>query len=392
MQENERGLWRHGPPVCCVTTLHYLLLAAPTNHCMPACLHNCLPTPLPTAAAWGCPPRTKLPNCLSITSPGASKIHQAASVNLTLLHAAGCFPHSWSMPLTKAGVQAANSATAAAAAAAPESMLERALEEGLSRARGVPVPGAAKPKRAGQDAGAAVRSGGGGGGGGLKRSRAEMRQQEAEEENEAEGEGAEEGQHGEVEEEGLDFLPQRTRQLPSVMVALATELPAGTRVVGARLHKQEKRGWTVEVGGATLNASGGVPAGVCQTSQPEQHVPVRWAAGYEQLHCKWLMPDGVTTRCLPAGPQVCCGPQRAGFRRLSRRMAAVAADLVMTWRHGMGGIYVRRDRLSGSGSEVGPWGWLGLHRNGELLQQQRRHAAAAVSRPRWYAADCSVWA
>ena len=119
---------------------------------MPACLHNCLPTPLPTAAAWGCPRGTNLPNCLSIATPGASNIHQAASVNLTLLHSAGCFPHSWSMPLMAAGVQAANSATAAAAAADPESMLERALEEGLSRARRVLVPSAAKPMRAGQDA------------------------------------------------------------------------------------------------------------------------------------------------------------------------------------------------------------------------------------------------
>jgi hypothetical protein len=126
-----------------------------------------------------------------------------------------------------------------------------------------------------------------------------MRQQEAGEEDEEEGEGEESEQEDGAEEEGLDFLPQRTYQLPSVITALGTELPAGMRVVGGRLHKQEKRGWIVEVG-ATLNPPGGVPAAVCnQPAGALQLVSVRWAAGYEQLHCKWLM-GSQRAACLPA--------------------------------------------------------------------------------------------
>ena len=53
---------------------------------------------------------------------------QPASIDLGKLHAAGCFPHSWPVPLSLEGVQAANRQTAAAATADPEAMIEEALE------------------------------------------------------------------------------------------------------------------------------------------------------------------------------------------------------------------------------------------------------------------------
>jgi hypothetical protein len=79
---------------------------------------------------WGTPPGASLEGC--VTPPTSGR--QAAGVDLAALHAAGCFPHAWQVPLTAAGVQAANRRTAARYAADPAGQLQEAMQKGLQGA------------------------------------------------------------------------------------------------------------------------------------------------------------------------------------------------------------------------------------------------------------------
>jgi hypothetical protein len=80
---------------------------------------------------WGAPPGASLEGC--VTPPTADG--QPAAVDLAALHAAGCFPHAWQVPLTAAGVQAANRRMAAQYAADPAGLLQKAMQKGLHGAR-----------------------------------------------------------------------------------------------------------------------------------------------------------------------------------------------------------------------------------------------------------------
>ena len=83
-----------------------------------------------------------LPGCISRETD-----RQPASIDLAMVHAAGCFPHTWQAPLSLEGVEAANMQTAAAAAADPEAMLQDALERAGQVSRLV-RPAAEPPLRA----------------------------------------------------------------------------------------------------------------------------------------------------------------------------------------------------------------------------------------------------
>ena len=82
---------------------------------------------------WGAPAGASLAGCV-IQRPPAADGCQPASVDLAALHAAGCFPHAWGVPLTAADVEAANTRAAAARAADGA---------GRSPARPPPLPAAA---------------------------------------------------------------------------------------------------------------------------------------------------------------------------------------------------------------------------------------------------------
>lgn len=75
---------------------------------------------------WCAPPGTDLPRCIE---PGSADEPGVADVRA--LHAAGCYPHAWPVPLTRAGVQAANEQAAAEAALDSEAVLWEALRLGL---------------------------------------------------------------------------------------------------------------------------------------------------------------------------------------------------------------------------------------------------------------------
>ena len=74
-----------------------------------------------------------------------------------------------------------------------------------------------------------------------------------------------------------------------------------------------------------------------------------------QLH----LPNAACVRA-SACLQVCRGSMRARYQRLTRHMAALAADLVMTWRRHCCGDddYVRHNRRPANGSQVGTCSWL----------------------------------
>ena len=75
---------------------------------------------------WGAPAGASLTGCILRDSDV-----QLASVNVSALHAAGCFPHAWGVPLSLAGVRAANRRMAEAAAAAPAQVLSAAMIKSL---------------------------------------------------------------------------------------------------------------------------------------------------------------------------------------------------------------------------------------------------------------------
>jgi hypothetical protein len=75
---------------------------------------------------WGALPGASLEGC--VNPPTADG--QPAAVDLAALHAAGCFPHAWQVPLTAAGVQAANCQVHRASAASALSVLQLALVKG----------------------------------------------------------------------------------------------------------------------------------------------------------------------------------------------------------------------------------------------------------------------
>jgi hypothetical protein len=70
------------------------------------------------------------------------------SVDLRALHAAGCFPHTWKVPLTLDAVRQAHKEVAAAAAADPQLMLSTALEAHMAQVRGWSPAGQPKKKTA----------------------------------------------------------------------------------------------------------------------------------------------------------------------------------------------------------------------------------------------------
>lgn len=63
--------------------------------------------------AWGAPAGASLDGCV-VSAAG----EQPVVLDLAVLHAAGCFPHRWEVPLQKAAVQAANRQAAAGGAEA----------------------------------------------------------------------------------------------------------------------------------------------------------------------------------------------------------------------------------------------------------------------------------
>jgi hypothetical protein len=69
---------------------------------------------------WGMPPGASLAACL-VERGGELCIDEPA------MHAAGCYPHRWTVPLTAAGVQAANKAAARDAAADPTAVAREAV-------------------------------------------------------------------------------------------------------------------------------------------------------------------------------------------------------------------------------------------------------------------------
>ncbi|EFN57580.1 hypothetical protein CHLNCDRAFT_143252 [Chlorella variabilis] len=85
---------------------------------------------------WGAPPRAHLAGCFISSASACGDDGQADAVNLSALHAAGCYPHTWAVPLTKKGVQGANGRAAEEIAADPGAMVLEALAQGLQHARG----------------------------------------------------------------------------------------------------------------------------------------------------------------------------------------------------------------------------------------------------------------
>jgi hypothetical protein len=80
---------------------------------------------------WGAPPGASLEGCVTRQTADG----QLAAVDLAALHAVGCFPHAWQVPLTAAGVQAANRRMAAQYAADPAELLQKAMQKGMYRFR-----------------------------------------------------------------------------------------------------------------------------------------------------------------------------------------------------------------------------------------------------------------
>ena len=80
---------------------------------------------------WGAPAAASLAGCFV-----PSEADSSAGVDIAALHAAGCFPHAWPLPLTAAGVQAANREAAVAYAADPEGTVQAVLDQGIYFNRG----------------------------------------------------------------------------------------------------------------------------------------------------------------------------------------------------------------------------------------------------------------
>lgn len=106
---------------------------------------------------WGAPPGAELPRCIEPGSGG-----RAGVADLRALHAAGCYPHAWPVPLTRAGVQAANEQEAAEAAEDSEAVLRKAVRLGMNSYSPASPAGAssATPARAGGSAAGGSTAGG----------------------------------------------------------------------------------------------------------------------------------------------------------------------------------------------------------------------------------------
>ena len=78
---------------------------------------------------WGAPAGATLGSCIIQDTDGIEG--GQAKADLTVAHAAGCFPHTWAVPLEAAAVQAANKARVAAWESDPKAVVEEALRLGL---------------------------------------------------------------------------------------------------------------------------------------------------------------------------------------------------------------------------------------------------------------------